>query len=680
MTDLDEQVSFRPAVVALDHPSAGDPALTGSKAAALARAARAGLPVLDGFVITTAADAAASRTSPAVRTAWEALTDGGRRPLVVRSSSTTEDLEGSSMAGRYESVVDVTGWERFLEAVTTVLESADAAAEGTDHLRGDEPLGVLVQPMLQADAGGVLFGVDPVTGREDHLVVSASTHGPDAVVSGRVDGTRYVLERDGTVVRVDTAADGAELNPAQRAALADVAGRTADAFGGPQDVEWALDGDRLVLLQSRPVTTEVVGVPTGPSFGRGPVSETFPEPLAPLEEALWVDPLRRGLREALLLGGAAEPSRLDGTPLVVAVRGHVAVDLETTGEVRPTPSLGARLDPRPLVRRLLSAWRIGRLRAALPSLAADVVAACDLALAEVPELDSLTDRQLLAVIGRGQQALQSLHAHEVLMGQLVDASAARLTGTSVALRVLAHARATGVPDDDIPRRHPVVLALAPPRVSPRVTLPAAVEPPPWDAAGERDPDSILREALRLRVRWVQEVTGRAAWVLGDRLRDRGALDTADEVRLITLDDLRDAVLHDDPVRRSRKPVDDRPVPTRFRLTPDGEPVAEPAGEGGSGAGAGGGRGCGPVRHGVDDVQDGCVLVVPTLDGSVAAVLPRLAGLVSETGSVLAHVAILAREAGVPTVVGATGAAGRFPTGTKVVVDGSTGDVEPEARR
>ena len=69
-----------------------------------------------------------------------------------------------------------------------------------------------------------------------------------------------------------------------------------------------------------------------------------------------------------------------------------------------------------------------------------------------------------------------------------------------------------------------------------------------------------------------------------------------------------------------------------------------------------------------------MLVVRTLDPGLAAVLPGLAGLVAETGSVLSHLAILAREYGVPTVVGLANATERFSAGAWVVVDGTTGEV------
>ena len=71
---------------------------------------------------------------------------------------------------------------------------------------------------------------------------------------------------------------------------------------------------------------------------------------------------------------------------------------------------------------------------------------------------------------------------------------------------------------------------------------------------------------------------------------------------------------------------------------------------------------------------GSVLVVDHLDPRLAAVIPRLGGLVAETGSPLSHLAILAREYGVAIVVGLAGATSRFNAGDVVTVDGHTGVV------
>jgi phosphohistidine swiveling domain-containing protein len=97
----------------------------------------------------------------------------------------------------------------------------------------------------------------------------------------------------------------------------------------------------------------------------------------------------------------------------------------------------------------------------------------------------------------------------------------------------------------------------------------------------------------------------------------------------------------------------------------------------AGVGAGGGRRAGAVYHeGNGTVPSGSVLIVRYLEPHLASVLPGLAGVVAENGSPLSHLAILAREFGVPVVVGVEDALERFAEGTVVVVDGATGEVRP----
>jgi len=678
------------AVVDLDSTEALDPKVVGAKASALALALREGLPVLPGRVATTGAfvpSAGGDAVLPVdaeLRAAWSVLSQGGTRPLVVRSSSTVEDGRTSSMAGMFTSVLDVGDWASFRRAVDTVLDSAEVVGARA-------PMAVLIQPQLAPTVGGVMFGVDPVSGRTDHVVVSASAEGPAAVVGGDVDGSRYVLSHR----RVVEGPDGGPLSHRQLRELAALAHLAARVFGGPQDVEWAYDaGGRLWLLQSRPVTAVGASPATGPTLGPGPVAETFPEPLSPLEEDLWVEPLRAGLRTALSLAGTTPRRRLAASPVVTIVDGRVAADLGLLGDSDGPASVMQRLDPRPPVRRLVAAWRVGRLRAALPSLAADLIATADADLLAVGAVADLSDCELLGLLARSAQGLTALHGHEVLMGWLVPAdSAATVTATSaasVALRALAAGRAASLGDDEIVARHPSVLALVAPRIGPRIELPATVGAAPAPVLdAEPDRAAVLREALRLRARWLQELTARAAWELGERLRRRGVLGDAAGVRGLRMAELAEAVrtgaLPADMTTRAQ-PHRTAPLPSRFRLTVDGgiAPAQRPAatrrrrhertGGPGSGTGAGGGRGSGTVHGGDGPPEPGAVLVVRTLDPNLASLLPGLGGLVAETGSVLSHLAILAREFGVPTVVGVDDAVTRFPPGTTVVVDGTTGEV------
>lgn len=668
----------------LDEPEAADPALTGAKAATLAAAAAADLPVIPGFVITTTAtdaeDADGIAADSRVRRAWEQLSDCGATPLVVRSSSLAEDMADSSMAGRFESVVGVREWEQFVDAITTVLESRTALADAGEDA-GHAPLAVLVQPEVEAASGGVMFSADPVTGDERVIVVSAVDSGPDGLVSGAVNGSTYKLNRAGEITSADRAGDGAELDAATAAELAALAQRCVEHFDGAQDMEWALDSEGLLwLLQTRPMTT-TVGIPSGPLLGPGPVSESFPEALYPLESDLWVPPLRRAVREALLLSGIRR-RKVDSSPLVVVSGGRIAVDLELFNAAPPAPTPWyQRLNPMPRLQRLRSAWRVGRLESALPGLAEDLIGRVDADLGAVPRLDDLTCRQLLALLERGSQALAALHGHEILVGLLVNDGQSQLTGAGLALRTLVQARAAGLRDPEVVAKHPVVLALTSPRIGGDHEFPPTDDvmlEPLVTAGGERD--ALLREALRLRVRWVQELQARAAFLLGEALVDEGKLSAPILVRRLTLEELIE-VIHGRAVpwqvHQHRRAPDPTPLPAAFRLSTDGAVLPAAGGAAGRGQGAGGGSTEGTVHHYNDGDQppEDSVLVVRNLSPSLATQLSRVRALVAETGSPLAHVAILAREQGIPTVVSLQGAFDEFDDGDVVAVDGTTGRVE-----
>src|ERR671911_185926 len=666
-------------VVELDDEAARDPALTGGKSAALARAAAAGLATLPGVVLTTAfsdaVDGGAEVAShPAVKEAFE-LAGGDERSLVARSSSVVEDMAESSMAGQFDSIIGIDG---FVAAVAAVLDSRERAGAT------DQPIAVLVQPLIEPMFGGVMFGVDPVSGRSDRRVVTAVRGGPEPLVSGEVDGSRFVLDPStGKVLDFD-ANDGPKLERDDLKHLVALSAQVASVFGGPQDVEWAIATDKkLWLLQSRPVTTEVRGVPRGPIYGPGPVAETFPSPLTELENDLWVPPLREAVCEAVVLSGTATLAQVHASGVVICVDGHVAIDLRLAGEIKPKHRMVHKLNPIPAARQLRGAWRVGGVRSALPQLAQHLLDPTDADLEAVPALTDLTSRQLIAPFHRSRDILRALHAHEILMGMLTDTGGNRMTGASVALRVLAEARQDGLSDKEIIARSPTVLALTAPQVAPAPVLPAEATAVTVSTACQSCGDNgILREALRLRVRWVQELSGRAAWQLGERLAAVGELTEPELIRHMTLE-------HVEAVATKRAVVVPAlvtshahdfgaPLPAWFQLSDLGKAIrAQCASEVGGGTGAGGGSGSGPVTYDIDDPPTGSVLVTTTLSPGLGPLLPRLKGIVAETGSVLSHLAILAREARVPTVVGYAGATADLAEGVVVYVDGDDGRVTIE---
>ncbi|MCH7788368.1 MAG: pyruvate, phosphate dikinase [Acidobacteria bacterium] len=671
----------RSPIVSLADERATDATLAGAKASALAAAAVAGLPVLPGLVLTTSYQADVKSQSlqsdlgslEVTQEAYRQAKELGQS-LMVRSSSCGEDTATSSMAGQFESVADVDTFDDFVDAVGTVLESAETAMV-------DAPMAVLIQPMLSTSAGGVAFGADPVTGRADRIVVS-SAEKPSTVVDGSSGTERFVLDRDGDLLDHARGDESSKALPKVELARIAALVRSAEShLGGVQDIEWAIDQDRtLLLLQSRPITTIVKGTPAGPVYGPGPIAETFPEPLSRLEEGLWMEPLRQGVDEALLLAGVERQTGSKATPSVISVDGAVAIDLELA-EGGAKLGLLRRFGLRGGATRVRRAWRIGRLRTALPALADDLVDRVDRDLEAVPGFGALTNRQLLALLERSDAMLSSLHAHEILLGLLIEQDDQRLTSASVALRVLSEARRDGLSDDEILRSSPVVFALLAPKVGPEPTLPSRSETPLLVSTPSQPSSdaAILREALRLRARWVQELTARAAWQLGSRLCADGELESIDDVRNLSLRDLESVVLKLGSVVHYVVGGIVEPqncgLPASFRLTERGLPVAVRTGRGESGGtGAGGGVGTGIVTHDESNPPEGSVLVTRTLRPGLGPLLTRLSGVVSETGSVLSHLAILAREAGVPVVVGYADALDQFGEGVEVNVNGDSGEV------
>ncbi|WP_282792601.1 PEP/pyruvate-binding domain-containing protein [Streptomyces sp. CC224B] len=692
--DTDRLDTDRLDVVGLDARRARDPRTAGAKAAHLARAARAGLPVLPGFVLVPAgraADTGAEGTGAAeggpvgarggseLRRAWRALSQDGARPLVVRSSSAYEDAADSSLAGLFETVLDVRGWGDFTDAVRRVLHSARRTPRpGAD---GAPPGGmaVLVQPMVRAAFGGVLFGADPMTGRRDRVVVSAVDGGPDRLVNGSVQGVRYHLTRHGRLLDTepDEPRDARLLDRARLLRLLRLARDAEREFGGPQDIEFAFGADgRLWLFQTRPITAMPARPPRRARLlGPGPVAETFPGVLQPLEEDLWLVPMAHGLAVALDVAGAAPRRRLRRLPPVTTVDGRAAADLRLLGAAPPAHRLLGFLNPAPAARRAAAAWRMGRVRTTLPMLALDLTADVDRYLGELPAPAEMLSGQLLAAVSWGRTALSALHAQESLAGALLGPGSGA-TAVGEALAVLSEARA-GEPDDArLIARHPVLLSLLPPTLGDRPPLP---ERTGWTGAPRGTAVLPAREGLRLRVRWVQEMQAGMVREMARRLTAVDLLDDPGRVALLRWAELTaagdGAGLPADLPERLPRPQRSE-LPAAFRLA-DGRPVAEPgrrrAATGGQGAG--GGFGSGTAWHGAGERPRFAVLVVRALDPALAPLLPGLTGLVAETGSVLSHLAVLAREYQVPTAVGVPDALERFPAGTRLTVDGSTGAVE-----
>src|SRR5918994_4424794 len=183
------------AVLGLDDEEARDAGLAGHKAANLARLTGLGFPVPPGVVVSTDTVDRIRAQGAVPEDLGDRLTlalgDLGGGPVAVRSSGAAEDLPGASFAGQYESVLGVDGLAAVQEAVLRCARSAGSArvaAYAAGRVGDTGPAGprmaVLIQAMVPAEAAGVAFTADPVTGDRDEVLVSAVRGLGERLVSG----------------------------------------------------------------------------------------------------------------------------------------------------------------------------------------------------------------------------------------------------------------------------------------------------------------------------------------------------------------------------------------------------------------------------------------------------------------------------------------------------------------
>jgi len=264
---------------------ARDAALVGGKAVNLASLLRGGFPVPQGFVITTAAyhrrranGEADPELAVAIVDAWRAL---GSAAVAVRSSATAEDQADASMAGQYQTILNVSDEKSLLDAVRACWGSIDSPRTRTylaEH--GIDPaavaMAVIVQRLVPAEVSGVMFTADPHTGSRRQMLIEATWGLGEALVSGLVQPDVVRLDRDsGRVLDLAVAdkplalrpggGEPAQVDPQRRSAacLGDdqirqlwrMGRRLAEVFGAEQDVEWAFHDGSLYVLQARAITT-----------------------------------------------------------------------------------------------------------------------------------------------------------------------------------------------------------------------------------------------------------------------------------------------------------------------------------------------------------------------------------------------------------------------------------------
>ncbi|MFW6295985.1 MAG: glycerol-3-phosphate acyltransferase [Halothece sp.] len=261
----------------------------GQKAATLSDLKRAGYPVAEGWVLPKGNDP---------KPLLDSLEPSKNNPLIVRSSAIGEDIEAASAAGQYETIANVTNLEELKAAIEQCIasyENPSAVQYRQDRGIDESSMSVLIQKQIKGQFSGVGFSRDPVSQQRDAVLVEALPGGAEKVVSGEEtpEDYRVFIEKSDIEaiqgksnhhafwqlpedIELEVEGEG-ELPPNIIKKVAFLTRHIEVHYHGiPQDIEWTYDGEKLWLLQSRPITTLL------PIWTRKIAAEVIPGAIRPL--------------------------------------------------------------------------------------------------------------------------------------------------------------------------------------------------------------------------------------------------------------------------------------------------------------------------------------------------------------------------------------------------------------
>ena len=727
-----------PALVDLAGVRFTDVASVGGKAASLGELLAAGARVPPAVVLTVeGTELAPKERSAAVAAATRSLGDG---PFAVRSSGPSEDGTVQSYAGLYQTLLRVRAPDLDV-AIQRCLASGRservARYAGADAGR----LAVIIQRMIEPVAAGVAFTADPVSGDRRTCVVAATRGDGERLVSGETIGDEWVVRgRRATPRRRPERA----LTSRQARHIADTARGIAARHGTPQDVEWAIDaGGALWILQARPMTALPPDVSWEPPV-RGAFSRTFrfgewiPEPVTPLFESWLLTRMEDRLHEVhtawvgqfaprpyhVILNGwyfyslnfLPIPGGSLGRSLPGIIRRAFRSPRRVAAMIPPTARHAVALYEREWREDLLPRYRAAAARAA--------ESMETLAISDLPDLiDELSTlageyfASITVVAGSAYKLETNLalfyrrHLHPRIGGSHLQLLAG-LTSPEAAAHAVESLDwfrpAVALPVAEVPRENGEGLSAA--RRAAEAAAEAALAGSPRRLRSFRQLLADAQQLVPVREEQVRELTiswpvmRRAVLRIGEGLTAGGVLDRADDVFFLTRTEVLEALAGDARSRASAvgqrraereeharlvPPLVAGRLPLALRLvfsTTDrafGATASEHSLVSGSPAAPG--RVTGPVRivrssDEFDRLEEGEILVAPLTAPAWTPLFSRAAAVVTDVGSALAHASIIAREFGIPAVVGCVDATARLRDGMIVTVDGARGTVEPALTR
>jgi pyruvate, water dikinase len=214
-----------------------------------------------------------------IKNSYHELCGNTDKYVAVRSSATAEDLPDASFAGQQETFLNISGWANVVEYTQKCWASLFGARaiyyrvqQKYDHFKIG--IAVPVQIMVQSEVSGIMFTVNPLTNNEDEISVEAAYGLGETVVSGTITPDQYIVSKNGFEIEKKyivpqtwqlTKAGRISISKAfqkkqklpdkQIVELAQIGLTLQKHYNRPQDIEWGMQGGKLYIVQTRPITT-----------------------------------------------------------------------------------------------------------------------------------------------------------------------------------------------------------------------------------------------------------------------------------------------------------------------------------------------------------------------------------------------------------------------------------------
>ncbi len=214
--------------------------------------------------------------------AYRCLRDAGGERVAVRSSATAEDLPEATFAGQQDTYLNISGDASVLKHVKSCWGSLWTARAVAYRAKQETPMdglamAVVVQQMARAEAAGVMFTANPITGAADEIVINAAWGLGESIVGGNVTPDNIIVDKATGKIRTitvaektvmtsttETGTEETQVDASRRnarvldddavARLAEIGRRIEQHYGTAQDIEWAvISGGQFAMLQARPI-------------------------------------------------------------------------------------------------------------------------------------------------------------------------------------------------------------------------------------------------------------------------------------------------------------------------------------------------------------------------------------------------------------------------------------------